>query len=87
MKVGDLVRVVWQDAYGATPSWDDGEGLDIEIIYSVGYVWRVTERLVVIAPHVTMDRRAMTGALAIPRVCIVRTEVLSADTEEGREPQ
>lgn len=82
-KPGQLVHIKWEDASGCPAGWSDGEEhthLELTNVVSVGYVHRVSERFVSVAPHTCMsvdeEFVSVMGMMSIPFSCILEWQAL-----------
>lgn len=81
----DLVLVEWWDAFSLTPAvwrtareFTEASKLRPAKCISVGWIVRQTKRVVVLAPHVSLDSTGpdISGDKTIPRGCIKRVQRL-----------
>jgi len=82
MKLGDVLYVVWTDAY-FIHGWDVPEDLDFDdaVIHSVGFLLEDSKKRIVIA--MSKDEEEAADYLVIPRVWVKSTKVLKRSSHGG----
>lgn len=90
MKIGDLVEIVWDDAYGENEGWvniEDLDEFDIEC-KSVGYFVRQTDRYVVLTSTFGLNsHEQVCGVTIVPNGFITSLEVLKEHNRPGEHPE
>lgn len=78
MKI-ELIK--WVDTFGCSPGWEFEDELECRVteVYSVGFVRKETESVVVLIPHVSSaERTQIAGHICIPRQQILERKVISS---------
>ncbi len=69
LRIGDVVRVRWNDAMGVSQPWASRKDLTMKLalITSRGVVWKKTKYILAITPHIDRGRDGEgCGAMYIP---------------------
>lgn len=76
--------IEWIDSYGCSASWQEiADGIELETItcFSIGYVLKENDNLLVIVPHyapkTVLNSPQGCGDMCIPKKCIVSRRELN----------
>lgn len=83
-----IVKVIWLDSYGATPSWEhveDAKGAIILKCESIGYLFADEPDYIKIAPHYAPETEQtaeqVSGVMCIPRICVKEIQELNGESK------
>lgn len=85
MKI-ELIK--WVDTYGCPQGWEFEDELECRVteVYSVGFVRKETDSVVVLIPHMSSaERTQIAGHICIPRQQILERKTISS-LSFGQEP-
>ena len=78
MKI-ELIK--WVDTFGCSPGWEFEDELECKVteVYSVGFVRKETDSVIVLIPHMSSaERTQIAGYICIPRRQIIERKVISS---------